>query len=243
MKKFILILAVCFSAVGVFAQSAAQFKNDGNTALKSKDYKTALENYEKFLGAEDTVEDPALVFNSGYCALKIKDYAKAERFFGQSVDNKYKSSSAFRYKALAQKKQKKMDEMVNTLTAGIKACPTKKSKMVSMLTKHYLIEGQKAQKANKFEAAEGLYKKAGEVKSKLQADALFSLGTLYYNKGAKIMQAANPIANTNKEKFQAEKAKANGFFTKAIAELTKAKAIAPTREDITSTIATIKGFM
>jgi tetratricopeptide (TPR) repeat protein len=243
MKKIILILAVCLSAVGVFAQSAAQFKNDGNTALKSKDYKSALANYEKFLGAEDTVDDPALVFNSGYCAMKIKDYAKAENFFSQSIESKYKLSSAYYYKSLAQKNQKKSEEMVTTLKEGIAACPTKKSKLVAALSKHYLIEGQKAQKDSKFEVAEDLYQKAGATKSKLQADALFSLGTLYYNQGAKIMQAATPVANTQPEKYKEESVKAKSFYQKAIVELNKAKAIAPAREDIKSTISTIKGLL
>ncbi|MBL4559761.1 MAG: hypothetical protein COC06_03700 [Bacteroidales bacterium] len=243
MKKFILILAVCLSAVGVFAQKAAQFKNEGNVALKSKDYKTALECYEKFLGAEDTIEDAALVFNSGYCAIKVKDYAKAEKYFGMAAEKNYKASTAYRYKAIAQKNQKKFDEMVATLTEGIAACPTKKTKLISALAKHYLLQGQKAQKADKFEVAEGLYKKAGDVKSKLQADALFSLGTLYYNKGAKIMQVATPVANTAPEKYKAESVKAKSYFQKAIIELNKAKVIAPTREDVTATIATIKGLL
>jgi len=243
MKKFILILAVCLSAVGVFAQKAAQFKNEGNAALKSKNYKTALESYEKFLDAEDTVEDAALVFNSGYCAIKIKDYAKAEKYFGMAVEKKYKISTAYRYKAIAQKSQKKFDDMVATLTEGIAACPTKNSKLISALAKHYLLQGQKAQKADKFEVAEGLYKKAGGVKSKLQADALFSLGNLYYNKGAKIMQVATPVANSAPEKYKAESVKAKSYFQKAIVELNKAKVIAPTREDITATITTIKGLL
>ncbi len=243
MKKFILILAVCFSAVGVFAQSAAQFKNDGNDALKSKDYKTALQNYEKYLGAEDTVEDPALVFNLGYCAIKLENYAKAEKYFSESIEKNYKPSVAYQYKALAQKNQNKLDEMVVTLNSGIAACPKKKSKLVSTLAKHYLIEGQNAQKADKFEVAEDLYKKAGEVKSKLQADALYSLGALYYNKGAKIMQAATPTANTEPEKYKEEIVNAKTYFEKAITELNKAKVIAPTREDVISTIATINGLL
>ncbi|BAX82274.1 tetratricopeptide repeat protein [Labilibaculum antarcticum] len=243
MKKIILILAVCLSAVGVFAQSAAQFKNEGNDALKSKNYKAALASYEKFLGAEDTVEDPALIFNSAYCAIKVKDYAKAEKYFGMAAEKNYKASTAYKYKAIAQKNQKKFDDMVATLNAGIAACPTKNSKLISTLAKHYLLEGQKAQKANNFEVAEDLYKKAGNVKSKLQVDALFSLGTLYYNKGAKIMQAATPTANTEPENYKSESAKAKSFFQKAIVELNKAKVIAPTRKDVASTIASIKGLL
>ncbi|MPQ47074.1 tetratricopeptide repeat protein [Marinifilum sp. N1E240] len=240
MKKFILFIAVCFCVSSVFAQSAAQLKNEGNAALKSKDYKTAIEKYEAFLGAEDTVEDNALVFNTGYSASKIKDYAKAEKYFAQSVANNYKLSKSYQYLALMLKKQKKMDEMVATLQKGIEACPTKNSKLVATLTKHYLKGGQVAQKANKMDKAEELYKKASEGKSKYQPDALLGLGMLYFNQGATIMQKANPIANTEPEKFKAESAKAQGFYKKAIAELAKAKALAPAREDITKTMATVK---
>ncbi|WP_282013871.1 tetratricopeptide repeat protein [Marinifilum flexuosum] len=240
MKKLILFIAVCFCATSLFAQSAAQLKNEGNAAVKSKDYKTALEKYEAFLGAEDTFEDPALVFNAAYCANKLKDYPKAEKYFAQSVANNYKLSKSYQYLASVQKKQKKMDEMVATLKKGIEAIPTKNSKLIASLSKHYLVAGQKAQKANKMDAAEDLYKKASESKSKYQADALVGLGMLYFNQGATIMQKANPIANKEPEKFKAESAKAQGFYKKAMAELTKAKALAPTREDLLQTMATVK---
>lgn len=243
MKRFIFSFIVCFSVVSSFAQSAAQYKNDGNAAIKSKDYKKALENYEKFLAAEDTTEDPALVFNTGYCAMKIDEFAKAEKYFGQSIASKYKLSNSYYYQALAQKSQDKFTEMISTLNAGIAACPTKNSKMVSMLAKHFLLEGQEAQKSDKFEDAENLYSKAAKIKSNMQADALFSLGTLYYNKGAKIMQAATPIANAEPDKYKAESETAKLFFKKAMDELAKAKAIAPTREDISSTMNTIQGLL
>lgn len=243
MKKFILLLAVCFSISAAFAQSAATLKNEGNAELKAKNYKGALEKYEAFMSAEDTFEDAALVFNSGYCAIKVKDYAKAVKYFGESIDNKYKLSSAYRFKALAEKKQKNIDAMIATLNAGIAACPTKNSKMTKMLATHFLKEGVAAQKANKFAAAEASFKKAIEVKSKKKADALVSLGTLYYNEGAKIMQAATPIANTQPDKYKAESAKAQSYYKKAVAELNKAKAIDPAREDVTATLATLKGLI
>lgn len=244
MKKLLLICVLFFSVAGVFAQQATELKNAGNAALKAKDYKTALENYEKFMQAEDTFDDAALVFNSAYCASKIKDYEKAVNYFDKSIQNKYKVSSAYRFKAIALKKLKKNDEMVATLRAGIEACPTKNSKLISTLGKHYLIEGQKAQKANKIDAAVKSYTLASELKSKkTQVNALLSLGTLFYNEGAKIMQAATPIANSNPDKYKAESAKAQAKFKKALDYLNKANQLDPSNQAVTNTIKQVKGVI
>jgi len=241
MKRIILLFVVCFSLSNVFAQSAGELKNQGNAALKAKNYKGAIELFEKYFAAAEEIEAP-VVFNTAYSALKIKDYAKAEKYFGESIDNKYKLSSAYRFKAIAQKRQKKFDEMVATLNAGIAAC-TKSSKMAKMLATHYLKQGVAAQKSNNFAKAEGLYKKAIEVKSKLKTDAIVSLGTLYFNEGARIQQAANPLANSDKPKFAAESAKAQKYYKKALAEMKKAKALDPVREDVTKQIATLNGLI
>ena len=229
MKKFILFIAVCFCVSSVFAQSAAQLKNEGNAALKSKDYKTAIEKYEAFLGAEDTVEDIALVFNTGYCASKIKDYAKAEKYFAQSVANNYKPSKSYQYLAMMQKKQKKTDEMVATLKKGIEACPTKNSKLLASLAKHFFSVGQKAQKANKFESAEASYKQAAELKSKYQETAMLALAQLYYNKGA--------------EYWPATQDKAKSYFEKATVAAKNLLAVNPAKKEATDLIATIKGLV
>ncbi len=240
MKKLILSIAICFCVAGVFAQSAASLKNDGNAALRSKDYKTAMEKYEAFLDAEGTSNDPALVFNTAYCANKLKNYVKAEKYFGLSVKNNYKLSKSYYYLAMMQKKQKKTDEMLATLQKGIKACPGKTSQMTVAIAKHYLLEGQKAQKANQFSTAETCYKKASEVKSKLQVSSLMGLGMLYFNEGAKIMQKANPFANKNPDKFKAESGKAQSFYKKALAELIKAKKIAPSDGELSKQISKVK---
>ncbi len=243
MKKLILFVAVCLCTAGVFAQSAAQLKNEGNAALKARNYKVAMEKYEAFMNAPDTQQDFPLVFNTAYCAGKIKNYAKAEKYFAQSIKNNYKASKSYYYCALMQKKQNHYDQMVATLNKGIEACKGKNSKLIKELSKYYLISGQKAQKAKDFTKAEELYKKAGEKKSKLQVDAFASLGTMYYNQGAQIMQKATPIANKEPEKYKAESVKAKGYYQKALNTLQKAKQLAPTRKDILTTLSTVKKLL
>jgi len=243
MKKLFLTLVVCMSVLGAFAQDAIQLKNDGNAALKAKDYKTAIVHLENYLRTPEAAEDIKTVYNVGYAATKVKDYAKAVIYFDKAIAAKYKLSSSYLRKASAQKKLKKFDEMVATLEAGIAAVPAKNAKLSKMLAKHYLIEGQKAQKSSKFAAAEAAYKKAIDVKSSMKADAIVSLGSLYFGEGAKIQAAANPYANTEKEKFAAEIVKAKAFYNKAVAQYTKAKTIAPAREDIDSLLKEVKAVL
>lgn len=243
MKKLILTLVVCMSVLGAFAQDAVKLKNDGNAALKAKDYKTAIVHLENYLRTPEASADIKTVYNVGYAAYKIKDYAKSVIYFDKAIAAKYKLSSSYLRKATSLKKQKKYDEMVATLKAGMAAVPAKNAKLAKTLAKHYLIKGQKAQQASKFAAAEKSYKKAIEVKSAMKTDAIVSLGSLYFGKGAKIQAAANPLANTEKAKFAAQIVKAKSFYKKAAAQYTKAKTLAPEREDVDSLLNEVKAVL
>ncbi|MRT92743.1 hypothetical protein [Ancylomarina sp. 16SWW S1-10-2] len=243
MKKLILTLVVCLSVLGAFAQDAVKLKNDGNAALKAKDYKSAIVHLENYLRTPEASEDIKTVYNVGYAAYKVKDYAKSVIYFDKAIAAKYKLSSSYLRKATSQKKLKKYDDMVATLKAGIAAVPAKNAKLAKTLAKHYLLTGQAAQKASKFEEAENLYKEASEVKSSMKTDAIVSLGSLYFGEGAKIQAAANPFANTDKDKFASEIAKAKSFYTKAAAQYTKAKTLSPAREDIDSLLTKVKDVL
>lgn len=144
MKRFFLVIVFCLGMVAGFAQDAVdavQLKNEGNEALRGKDYKKALELYEKSIANwGDEEEDKAMVYNAGYCAYKVKDYDKAVKYFDESIENSYKTSTAYLYKANAQRKAGDEDGFVETLEAGIIANPNN-TKMKSMLSTYYLKEG------------------------------------------------------------------------------------------------------
>ncbi len=243
MKKLILTLVVCLSVLGAFAQDAVQLKNDGNAALKAKDYKAAIVHLENYLRTPEASEDIKTVYNVGYASAKVKDYAKAVIYFDKTIAAKYKLTSSYLRKAKALKKLKKYDEMVATLKAGIAASPSKNAKLSKTLAKHYLINGRKAQKASKYAKAEASYKSAIEIKSSMKTDAIVSLGSLYFGEGAKIQAAANPYANTEKEKFATEIVKAKAFYKKAVTQYSKARILAPAREDIDSLLKEVKAVL
>lgn len=145
MKRFILFTVFCLgmavAGVAQEAPDALQLKNDGNDALRDKNYKKALELFEKSLanwGEEE--QDNAMIYNAGYCAYKVKSFDKAVKYFGQSIDSNYKVSTAYLYKANAQRKNGDDEGFVETLEAGI-AANSNDTKMKSMLSTYYLKEG------------------------------------------------------------------------------------------------------
>ena len=80
MKYLATLSLVLMMAFGATAQeeSAAELKNQGNEALRAKNYKGALELFEKAIAAwGDEEMDAAMVYNTATSARKIKNYEKA----------------------------------------------------------------------------------------------------------------------------------------------------------------------
>ncbi|MDE7074934.1 MAG: hypothetical protein K2O69_07825 [Odoribacter sp.] len=232
MRKIVLLLFTALLTVSVFAQEpGAAEKNAGNAALKAKNYAEAFKQYEAYLKIVNNNDKPT-VYNTAVCANKIKNYAAAEKYFDMSIKNNYKVASAYHAKALAQKDQKKTAEMLATLEQGMKTAPGN-MKLETMYASHFMKEGQAAQKAGNEAKAVQSYTKITDLTNKsFKVQGLQSLATLYFNNGAKILQDATPIANTDKAKYDAEKAKAVAAFKKAKDCLTQAQSLEPANEDV-----------
>ena len=198
-----LILSVLLTA-SVFAQDpGATEKNAGNAAVKAKNYAEAFKQYEAYLKIVNNNDKPT-VYNTAFCANKIKNYAAAEKYFDMSIKNNYKAASSYLGKAQAQRSQNKTAEMLTTLQDGMKAFPGN-MKLETMYATHYMKEGQKFQKAGNEAKAEENYMKVTTLTTKsFKTQGLVSLAGLFFNNGAKILQDANPIANTDKEKYESE---------------------------------------
>ena len=141
MKKVIFIFALCLSFGTLMAQDAATFKNAGNDALKVKDFAKALENYEKVMAATGTgAPDYAMIYNSAVCAIQIKNYEKAVKYFDQTIAGNYKPEDSFFNKAIVLKLQKKNGEYIKVINEGIAKFP-ENTKFKADLAKYYLMEG------------------------------------------------------------------------------------------------------
>lgn len=244
-KIFLLILSL--GIVGsVLAQDGikgGEIKNAGNDAIRAKKYGDAIVKYEEYLKLND-FKDAAVVFNTAYCATKMKKYDLAVKYFDMSIKNTYKLSSSYLGKAKALENLKKYNDMVKTLETGMKALnnPKKSRKLETMYASYILKQGQNAQKSGNISAADSYFKKVANLSRKsLKFQANYSLGVLYYNKGAKLLQDLYAIATTDKPKYEAGKKKAKVDFNKALTYLGKAKILDAKDENTKTLIKEIKG--
>jgi len=228
-----------FFAGSIYAQddNTIKLKNEGNDALRAKNYKLAAEKLEEYLKAINFKGDDASIYNVAFAANKVKDYTVAEKFFDMSIKNNYKVQSSYMGKASAQKAQNKTDEFLKTLQDGIKALPGKSSDLEKTYAVHFLKSGQDFQKKNNIAKAAESYEMITKMNSSsYQSRGYLSLGTLYFNNGAAILQKATPIATTNREQYESEKKKALSEFNKAKEYLMKATNLTPNDQEVKDTL-------
>ena len=143
MKRFILAIAFCFGIVVGFAQeekTAIDLKNDGNEALRAKNYPAALKLYEQALGKwGEEPKDTAMVYNMAVCAYQTKSFDKAIKLLDESIALNYKKETALLYKANVYKLMKKDDEYVKTLEEALTVSPNDE-KIKSQLAQVYVKE-------------------------------------------------------------------------------------------------------
>jgi len=214
MKKILLLLVFGISMMSSYAldQSAVQLKNEGNEALRNKDYKTALAKFEAYLatGEEGVAEDLATVYNAGYSAYKAKAYDKSINYMQKAIDEKYsKAEKAYQYIAYCYKKKKDVANYEATLKTGLEAFP-QSVKIKGKLVQHYLGEGNnhysKAAKilqaaaaqvsAGKYTTEDDAYKaELGKAKEEFKV-------ALPFVEQALALDPANETAKTLKENIQ-----------------------------------------
>lgn len=214
MKRIILLLALCLGVGNLYAQDADKARDEGDAALKAKNYPVALAKYSEFLKATN-YEDAGRIFNAGFAADQANKPEEAAKYFDMAIQKGYNKDDSFVGKAKALRDMDKAAEFTATVEAGLKEFPNN-ANLEKMLYVYCMKSGQAAQKAGKISEAEELFKDVLVIgNKKYKGNALYSLGILFYNNGAKILQAATPIATTDADKYAAEKEKATADFKKA----------------------------
>ena len=128
-------------------------------------------------------------------------------------------------KAMSLRSQDKAADFTATVEAGLKA-NAQNANLEKLLYAYCMKKGQAAQKAGKTEEAEELFKDVLVVSNaKYKGNALYCLGVMFYNAGAKILADANPIATSDPDKYAAEKKKADAQMAKAKGYLEQAVAL------------------
>lgn len=228
MKKVFLFLVANLLVFNSFAQSADTEKlmKEGDEALTAKNYPVAFEKYNAYLtqsGKNDTVR----VYNCAVCADKADKFAEAAKYFEQSVKNNYNTESAYVGAAKAYYDMKKGNELIATAKTGLEKYPANVN-LQKLVYSYCMKSGQALQKSGKIKEAEDTFEQALLISDKkMKTNVLYSLGVLYYNSGAKTLQAATPLATSEPDKYAKEKAEATADFKKASEYLKEAVTLSP----------------
>lgn len=244
MKKLSVLLSLCLTVTCLFAQTATpqQLKADGDKALQAKNYPVALTKYSQYL-KQTNYQDSVTAFNCGVCADKSKKYAEAAKMFDVAIQKNYNVSSAYVGKAIALKNQNKNADYIATLSEAMTKVPGNAT-IEKLYSIYYLKEGQASQKAGSIEKAAEEYMHLTEVTSKnWKTNGLYSLGVLFFNNGALTLKKATPIANSDPDKYKAQKEAATADFKKASDYLEQAVALSPERTEIAKLLTQVKASM
>ena len=246
MKKIVLLVALCLCVGNLFAQDADKLRDEGDAALKAKDYATVVTKYGEYL-KQNNYQDTARIFNCGYAANQAKNYAEAAKYFDMAVKMNYNVDDSYVGEAMAYRNLNKTEEFLTTVKEGLKVIPDgnkNKTNLEKLLYGYCIKQGQAAQKKGDLAGAEKMYKEVLAVSNKdYQSNAYYSLGAMLYGNGAKILQAATPIATSEPDKYNAEKAKADKDFKQAKEYLTKAVELDPKAENSKKILASITDIL
>lgn len=149
MKILALMGVLMFAISGNnFAQeenSHIKLKNEGNEALRNKDFKKALESYESSIAAwpKEVSLDSVMVYNAATCARREKANEKALSLYAQAQEMGYKPDMSAYYRASTLKDLDREAEMEELLIKSIDEYKTSSviGHMKKMLVTYYLKQG------------------------------------------------------------------------------------------------------
>ena len=143
MRKLFFVVMMFFVVLAVNAQvvekSFADLKNEGNAAIKVKDFAKALTLYEQALVklGNEPVKDTSMIYNMGLCAISSKNYDKALKYFDEAIGMNYKKVNCLIYKADVYRMTKNDEECLKSLETALSIAPDD-AKVKSKLALYYV---------------------------------------------------------------------------------------------------------
>lgn len=142
MKKiFVMLMMMVALAPASMAQekTADDYKNDGNAAVREKNYQAALEAYKQAITMWGDEADAKTVYNAADCAKRIGDNNVAIEYYNKSIALDYKVDYAKYYIAEIYGKDGKIEERIALLEESLPKCTDEKvsSFMKKGLAKEY----------------------------------------------------------------------------------------------------------
>ena len=225
---------------------------DYKLALKSFEQILEIQEIDIVKADNPVAIDTVIIFNPGLAAFNAQDYDKAIKYYSESAKHGY--SGARSYSLVAQAYQAKQDTLgaLNALKEGFEKYPEDNMILESMIQiymdldksgeamkylemaiqrdptvpRYLFAQGALYEKMNDEEKAIETYTKAIEVDPEF-FDAYYNLGALYYNKGVKQMEIAKEVPASDNARYEAESAKADIWFEKALPYMEKCHELKP----------------
>lgn len=234
-----------FMTTLINSASEAFEKEDFN---KSTDYfEKVLAIEETPMFKTDTPIDTAIMYNAGLAALNAKQYDKAIKYFTDCAKYGYNGGSSYSQVISAYQMKGDTATSVNIMKEAFDKYPEDQSILVQLINYYittgkpedainyldraiekennnpsfYVAKGVALDKLGRQDEAIAQYIKATEVKTDY-ADAYYNIGVIYFNRGVKQFDVANAVPTSDQARFEAEKAKSDAEFTKAVPYLEKA---------------------
>ncbi|MFO7999625.1 MAG: tetratricopeptide repeat protein [Marinilabilia sp.] len=204
---------------------------------------------------EEEVVDTAIMYNTGLAAYNAEEWETAAKYLDESIKYDYGEGDAVLLLDQVYNTLGDSTKRAENLKNGFEKYPEDERLLTQLI--NYYLETQQNEEAMEylnravesepenptFYYARGVlhdqnedYEKAIEdyekaiEKDESFFDALFNLGVIYFNQGIEQMGVAND--ETEHEKFQEEKAKADSLFKKARPLMEKAHEIEPENTDV-----------
>lgn len=212
-----------------------------------------LDMFQEDSGEE--VVDTAIIYNTGLAAYNSENWETAAKYLEKSIEYNYGEGDAVLLLHQVYGTMQDSSKMVQNLKTGFEKYP-EDDRLLTQLINFYLETRQNAEameylnqavEANpenatyyyargvlhdqnqEYDEAIDDYKKAIEL-DESYFDALFNLGVIYYNRAINQMNIAND--ETDHQKFQEEKAKADELFKTALPYMERAYQEKPGEESV-----------
>jgi len=222
-------------------------------ALSSFEQIMAIDQTPVYKADDPNSVDTVIIFNAGLAAYNAENYDKAIEYYKEAAKYKYSGARTIQLISSAYMQKKDTAGALASLKKGLEVYPGNGTILVEIINiylnanqvdealkylnlaisqdpqnaSYYFAKGTLYDKLLKTDEATESYLKAIELKNDY-FDAYYNLGALYYNKGVKQIDVANAVPSNQPEKYEEEKNKADGEFSKAIPYMEKAHAINPT---------------
>ncbi len=240
--------------------------NSGIDGFNTEDFNKALFAFENILYINDLsmfkeetpAVDTAIVYNCALAAYNAKDWAKAEKYFNQSIDLNYGGGDAVLLLDQVFDASGDSSKIAPNLQRGFQQYP-EDERILTTLIQYYLDAQQndaaleylntaveKDPENPSFYYARGVlyesidkdeaiknYEKCLEIDSKF-FNSLYNIGVIYYNKGVEQQNIAND-KTTTKEFNEAMKV-ANEYWEKSLPYMEQAHEVQPEEAAVLETL-------